>query len=85
MSEECHPKIKLVIHNLDQVVKVCQYGQRCLKGILQDGIAILHRHHSVGLSVVVNEEGKFHMIRVYIEFHIISYTKMYIPNLFSSI
>lgn len=57
MSAEDRPKIKLVIHNLDQVVKVCQFGQTYLQGPLQDGICILNRERSVGLSVVVNQQG----------------------------
>ena len=57
MSDEDRPKIKLVIHNLDQVVKVCQFGQASLQGPLQDGICILNREHSIGLSVVINQEG----------------------------
>lgn len=58
MSDKNHPKIKLAIHNLDQVVKVCQFGQSCLKGPLQDGLAILKRKGSNGLSVVINKEGE---------------------------
>ena len=59
MSDEKRPKIKLVIHNLDQVVKVCQFGQTSLQGALQDGICILNRENSIGLSVVVNEQGDY--------------------------
>ena len=57
MSDENRPKIRLVIYNLDQVVKVCQFGQASLQGLLQDGICILNREQSVGLSVVVNQQG----------------------------
>ena len=58
MSDENHPKIRLLIHNLDQVVQVCQFRQRVLKGCLQDSISILQRENSIGLSVAINEEGK---------------------------
>lgn len=57
MSDQ--PEIKLVIHNLDQIVKVCQFRQQFLKGPLQDGISILQKENSIGLSVVINQEGNF--------------------------
>lgn len=57
MNDEKDQAIKLVIYNLDQVVKVCQYRQLCLKGSLQDAISILQRENSIGLSVVINQNG----------------------------
>jgi len=62
MSSETYPEIRLMIYDLDQIVKVCQYGQQCLRGPLQNGISVLQRDKGIGLSIVINEDGNIEYV-----------------------